>query len=141
MASPTSTSAAPLEFHRGHGAATTVTLVRPYSQWGVAMLDDEGGDRIRGFAEKPRMQQWVNGGFMLCEPRMLDYVSADSVLEHEPFERLAADEQLRGWRHTGFWDCMDTYKDAVVLNDLWEAGSPPWRTWDAEPASHADPAR
>jgi glucose-1-phosphate cytidylyltransferase len=132
---------AALDFHRGHGAATTVTLVRPHSQWGVAKLDTDGdGDRIRGFVEKPRMEQWVNGGFMLCEPRALDYVTADSVLEHEPLERLAADDQLRGWRHTGFWDCMDTYKDAVVLNDLWATGSPPWRIWDTEPATDPDPA-
>ena len=72
---------------------------------------------------------------------MLDYVAADSVLEHGPLERLAADDELRGWSHTGFWDCMDTYKDAVVLNDLWDTGSPPWRTWESEPLSHADPAR
>lgn len=132
---------AALEFHRGHGAATTVTLVRPHSQWGVAMLDEDAeGDRIRGFVEKPRMEQWVNGGFMLCEPEMLSYVTPDSVLEHEPLQRLAADGQLRGWRHTGFWDCMDTYKDAVVLNDLWETGSPPWRIWDADVANDPRPA-
>ena len=109
----------------------TVTLVRPHSQFGVAMLDERGeGERIERFVEKPRMEQWVNGGFMFCEPRTLGYMTPDSVLEREPFERLAADGELRGWRHTGFWDCMDTYKDAVVLNDLWATGSPPWRVWD-----------
>ncbi len=122
---------AALQFHRGHGAAATVTLVRPHSQWGIAELD---GDRIRGFVEKPRMEQWVNGGFMFCAPRVLDYLDERSVLEREPLERLARDGELVGWRHTGFWDCMDTYKDAVVLDDLWAAGSPPWRIWDPAPA-------
>ena len=128
---------AALDFHRGHGAAATVTLVRPHSQWGVARLGPD--DRIEGFAEKPRLQQWINGGFMFGEPRMLAGLDAASVLEHEPLERLAAAGELRGWRHTGFWDCMDTYKDAVVLNDLWAAGSPPWRIWERAPAGEPPP--
>ena len=118
---------AALEFHRGHAGAATVTLVRPHSQWGVARLADD--DRIEGFVEKPRMEQWVNGGFMFCDPRVLAELTSESVLEHEPLERLAAAGELRGWRHAGFWDCMDTYKDAVVLDDLWATGSPPWRVW------------
>ena len=117
---------AALEFHRDHGAAATVTLVRPDSPWGIARLD---GERVSGFVEKPRMEQWVNGGFMFCEPRALGYVTPDSVLERDPLERLASDGELRGWRHSGFWDCMDTYKDAVVLDDLWTGGDPPWRIW------------
>ena len=120
---------AALEFHEAGDAAMTVTLVQPHSQWGVAKLEADG-DRISGFVEKPRMEQWVNGGFMFCEPRVLEYLGADSVLERRPLERLAAAGELSGWRHTGFWDCMDTYKDAIVLNDLWATGSPPWRVWD-----------
>lgn len=115
--------------HRDHGAAATMTLVRPRSQWGVAMVGDD--DRVRGFVEKPRMEQWVNAGFMFLEPAALDYVDPDSVLEREPLERLAADGELRGFRHEGFWDCMDTYKDAVMLNDLWKSGAAPWRVWEA----------
>jgi glucose-1-phosphate cytidylyltransferase len=118
---------AALAFHRTHGDAATVTLVRPRSQWGVAMVDD--GDRIAGFVEKPRMEQWVNAGFFFFEPAVLDRLGPDSVLEREPLEALAADRQLHGFRHEGFWDCMDTYKDAILLNDLWESGSPPWRVW------------
>ena len=73
-----------------------MTLVRPHTQFGVAMLDEHGnGERIERFVEKPRMEQWVNGGFMFCEPRTLAYMSPDSVLEHEPFERLAADGELQ----------------------------------------------
>jgi glucose-1-phosphate cytidylyltransferase len=122
---------AALGFHRAHAAAATVTLVRPHSQWGVAMLAAD--DSVTGFVEKPRMEQWVNAGFMFLEPAALSYVEEDSVLEREPLQRLAADGQLRGFRHEGFWDCMDTYKDAVLLNDLWAGGDPPWRIW--EPAT------
>jgi glucose-1-phosphate cytidylyltransferase len=119
---------AALEFHRSHGSAATVTVVRPRSQWGVAMIGDD--DLIGGFVEKPRMEQWVNAGFFLLEPRALNYLDGNSVLEREPLERLAADGELSGYRHRGFWDCMDTYKDAVMLNDLWDEGSPPWRIWE-----------
>jgi len=117
-----------LEFHAGHGAHATVTVVRPNLQWGVAELD---GDEVSGFVEKPRSEHWINGGFLCFEPDALDYIGPESVLEREPLERLAADGQLRAYRHEGFWDCMDTYKDAVVLNDLWSAGRAPWRIWDA----------
>jgi glucose-1-phosphate cytidylyltransferase len=117
-----------LDFHRDHGEAATVTVVRPHLQWGVARIGDEG--RVEGFVEKPRSEHWINGGFFCFEPAALDYLEEDSVLEREPLERLAADGQLRAHCHEGFWDCMDTYKDAVVLNDLWEAGEAPWRVWE-----------
>jgi glucose-1-phosphate cytidylyltransferase len=120
-----------LEFHRGHGFKATMTVVRPNLQWGVAELD---GDRVAGFAEKPRSEHWINGGFLCFEPGALDYIGADSVLEREPLQALAADGELRAFRHKGFWDCMDTYKDAVLLDDLWAAGQAPWRLWDAAAA-------
>jgi glucose-1-phosphate cytidylyltransferase len=121
-----------VEFHRGGDALATVTVVRPELQFGVADLDQE--DRVRGFHEKPRVDNWINGGFFCFEPGVLDYLGEDSVLEREPLERLASDDQLRAYRHQGFWDCMDTYKDAVLLNDLWDSGDPPWRVWTEEPA-------
>ncbi len=120
--------AALLEFHRGHGGLATLTAVRPHLQWGVAEME---GDRVAGFAEKPRSEHWINGGFLCFERRALDYLDADSVLEREPLQRLAAEGELHAFRHEGFWDCMDTYKDAVVLNDLWASGEAPWRIWDA----------
>ena len=116
------------EFHGEHGDPATLTVVRPHSQFGLAELDGDG--RVIGFAEKPRLDQWVNGGFFCFEPGALEYLDESSMLEREPLERLAADRGLRAYRHTGFWDCMDTYKDAVMLNDLWESGDPPWRVWD-----------
>jgi glucose-1-phosphate cytidylyltransferase len=82
------------------------------------------GERVAGFREKPRAEQWVNGGFMVLEPGALEYLSADAVLEREPLERLAADGALAAYRHEGYWRCLDTYKDAVVLED--DAPSAPW---------------
>jgi glucose-1-phosphate cytidylyltransferase len=119
-----------LDFHQGQGALATVTVVRPNLQWGVAELD---GDAVAGFVEKPRSEHWINGGFFCFQPGVFDYLDETSVLEREPLERLAVDGELRAYRHEGFWDCMDTYKDAVVLNDLWTSGRAAWRIWDAAP--------
>jgi glucose-1-phosphate cytidylyltransferase len=116
-----------LDFHREGGALASMTVVRPHLQWGVAEL---AGDRVAGFDEKPRSERWINGGFLCFEAGALAYLDGDSVLEREPLARLAAAGELRAFRHEGFWDCMDTYKDAVVLNDLWSAGEAPWRVWD-----------
>jgi glucose-1-phosphate cytidylyltransferase len=118
-----------LGFHRGHGALATMTVVRPHLQWGVAELDGDG--RVAGFVEKPRSRRWINGGFLCLEPGALAYLDEESVLEREPLARLAADGELRAHRHEGFWDCMDTYKDAVELNDLWAGGEAPWTVWNA----------
>lgn len=113
-----------LGFHRTQGALGTVTVVQPHLQWGVAEI---GADhKVEGFVEKPRSEHWINGGFFCFEPAALDYIGDDSVLEREPLERLAVDGQLGAYRHEGFWDCMDTYKDAVELNDLWSSGAAPW---------------
>jgi glucose-1-phosphate cytidylyltransferase len=110
-----------------------MTVVRPELQFGVAELDDD--DRVLGFVEKPRAEQWVNGGFFVFEPGVFDHLDETSVLEREPLEALAAAGELRAFRHTGFWDCMDTYKDAVLLNDLWESGDAPWSKVGAWPHS------
>jgi glucose-1-phosphate cytidylyltransferase len=116
-----------LAAHRDHGAAATMTVVRPRLPFGVAHLDSDGA--VRSFSEKPRSEQWVNGGFFCFEPGVLELLGPECVLEREPLERLAARGDLRGFRHEGFWDCMDTYKDAVELNDLWARGTAPWRRW------------
>ena len=121
-----------LAFHRSHGEAATVTVVRPRTQFGVAELD--GDDRVVSFEEKPRLEQWVNGGFFCLEPEALDYLDEASVLEGQPLRRLAAEGRLHAYRHPGFWDCMDTYKDAVLLDDLWRAGGAPWSVWEHRPS-------
>jgi glucose-1-phosphate cytidylyltransferase len=116
-----------LRFHGEHGAHATMTVVRPTLQFGIAELDGEG--LITGFREKPQAEHWVNGGFLCLEPAVLDRLREDSVLEREPLASLASDGELRAYRHEGFWDCMDTYKDAVMLNDMWTTGEAPWRVW------------
>ncbi len=117
-----------LAFHAAHERLATMTVVRPLLQFGVTELDAHDG-RVLGFHEKPRSEHWINGGFFCFEPGVLDYLNRDSVLERDPLERLSADGQLLAHRHEDFWECMDTYKDAVALNDLWESGQAPWRMW------------
>jgi glucose-1-phosphate cytidylyltransferase len=112
--------------------------VRPELQFGVTELDEQG--RVTGFREKPRSEHWINGGFFCFEARALDYIGAgepETVLEREPLQRLARDGELRAHRHSGFWECMDTYKDAVALNDLWSSGAAPWRAAELIPAADA----
>ena len=117
-----------LGYHAGHGAPATMTVVRPRLQFGVAELNGDG--LVMGFAEKPRSAHWVNGGFFCFSADAIDRLGPDSVLEREPLEQLAAAGQLRAFRHHGFWACMDTYKDAVELGDLWTEGRAPWKLWD-----------
>jgi glucose-1-phosphate cytidylyltransferase len=116
-----------IEFHQDHGELATMTVVRPELQFGIAELNGDG--RVRGFREKPRTDHWVNGGFFCFEHGALGYIGEDSVLERGPLERLAAIGQLHAFTHDGFWECMDTYKDAVLLNDIWAAGGAPWKIW------------
>ncbi len=104
-----------------------MTVVRPLLPFGVAELNGDG--TIRGFAEKPRSEHWINGGFFCFEREVLERLEPDSVLERTPLERLAGSDALRAFRHEGFWQCMDTYKDAVALNELWAAGQAPWKIW------------
>ena len=113
--------------HRDSARLATLTVVRPRLQFGIAELD--GGGQVRGFREKPRLQEWVNGGFFCFEPQVLDLLVPGSVLEREPLEELSRSGQLQAYRHEGFWDCLDTYKDALLLNDLWASGRAPWKIW------------
>lgn len=120
-------------FHRRHGRLATVTAVRPPARFGGLAFD---GDVVTQFAEKPQIGEgWINGGFFVFEPRVLDYIDGDeTMLERDPLERLAADRQLVAYRHEGFWQCMDTLRDVRLLNTLWETGRAPWRA--ARPAMH-----
>lgn len=114
-------------YHRAHGAVATMTVVRPELPFGVAELDGDG--IVRGFSEKPRCEQWVNAGFFCFERDVLEQLEPNSTLEREPLSRLAAAGNLRAFHHAGFWRCMDTYKDAVALNELWDSGRAPWQVW------------
>ncbi len=113
-----------LVFHGAHTASATMTVVRPRLQFGVTELDGDGS--VTGFREKPRSEHWINGGFFCLRHGALGYLDHDAVLERESLPRMAAAGELRAYRHEGFWECMDTYKDAVALNDLWASGEAPW---------------
>jgi len=118
--------AAELDFHRAHGGAATMTVVQPPSPWGEARVSAAG--LVTGFVEKPRLRSWINGGFFLLEPEALKEVGPGESFEQGPLARLANAGQLHAFRHEGFWDCMDTFKDAILLNELCAEGIPPWRT-------------
>jgi glucose-1-phosphate cytidylyltransferase len=110
-------------FHLAHGRAATLTAVHPQLNFGLLELDDHA---VTAFHEKPSMKEWINGGFFVFQRRILDYLDDTSVLEKEPLERLAGERQLHAFRHLGFWKCMDTYKDNLEFNQLWDAGQAAW---------------
>lgn len=116
-----------LDFHRSHGRIATITSVRPPIRFGIMDLDEDG--RVERFREKPRGRDWVSAGFFVFEPGIFDYLSVDSVLEQEPLERLAKDGELMSFRHEGFWQPMDTYRERDLLNDLWDEDDAPWAVW------------
>jgi glucose-1-phosphate cytidylyltransferase len=118
-----------LRFHEAHGKLATVTAVRPPSRFGGLVFD---GDLVAEFTEKPQIGEgWINGGFMVFEPGVFDYLGGDNPsLEADALERLAADRQLVAYRHDAFWQCMDTLRDLRLLEGMWQHGNPPWKTWD-----------
>jgi glucose-1-phosphate cytidylyltransferase len=117
-----------LEFHRAHGLLATITAVRPPARFGGLVLDE---GRVVEFSEKPQTGEgWINGGFFVFEPGVFDYLVDDtSILERDPLEKLAADGQLMAFRHTGFWQPMDTLREKQILESLWESGKAPWKIW------------
>jgi len=118
-----------LRFHRSHGKLATVTAVRPPARFGGLIFD---GDLVAEFTEKPQIGEgWINGGFLVFEPGVFDYLEGDHTsLEADAMERLAADRQLVAYRHDGFWQCMDTLRDVRLLESLWQSGKPPWKVWE-----------
>jgi len=117
-----------LAFHRAHGKLATVTTVRSPARFGRITLE---GDQVSSFYEKPEAAEgWINGGFFVLQPEAIDYVDSDDCIwERTGVERLARDGQLMGYRHCGFWSCMDTIKEKNILEDLWNSGKAPWKIW------------
>ena len=117
-----------IEFHRRQGALATVTAVHPPGRFGVLTLTR---DKITAFAEKPSDDAgWINGGYFVLSPKAIGYVADDDTAwEREPMERLARDGQLAAFVHAGFWQPLDTLRDRNLLNDLWNGGKAPWKTW------------
>jgi glucose-1-phosphate cytidylyltransferase len=117
------------EFHKSHGKLATVTTVRSPERFGCLVLD---GDQVVEFYEKPQLSAgWISGGFFVLHRDALDYIDGDATIwERDPVEHLARDGQLMGYRHYGFWSCMDTLKEKNALEELWQAGKAPWKIWD-----------
>jgi len=117
-----------VDFHRHHGRAATVTAVRPPSRFGGLTIK---GDLVEEFTEKPQIGEgFINGGFFVFEPKLLQYISSDEIsLEREFLRYLVKEKQLAAYRHEGFWQCMDVLPEVQLLNNLWESGSAPWKIW------------
>ena len=117
-----------LDFHRRHGRLATVTAVRPPARFGRLEIE---ADQVTNFNEKPQMSEgWINGAFFVLEPGVLDLIEGDPTqFEREPLERLAAEGQLMAYRHSGFWQFMDTLRDKVRLEELWATDNAPWKVW------------
>ena len=119
-----------LNFHRRMGRIATVTAVRPVARFGELQVS---GELVQSFREKPQVEEgWINGGFFVFNRRVFDYIEGDdTVLEREPLERLAAEEQMAVYRHNGYWRCLDTARDMEFLNAEWNSGQAPWEVWSA----------
>jgi glucose-1-phosphate cytidylyltransferase len=116
-----------LKFHESHGKIATVTTVKPLSRFGLMEVDESG--IVTQFREKPLMDGWVNAGFFIFEPAIFGYLDEECVLEAEPLAKLAADGELAAYRHNGFWQPMDTFRESNFLNEMWNSNQAPWKNW------------
>lgn len=116
-----------LEFHNSHGKTATLTVTQPTNRFGVVELDSSG--MVSSFREKPKVHDWINMGYFIFEPEVFAALEHDSVLEEGPLRQLASEGSIGAYQHTGFWQPMDTYREALLLNSLWDSGSAPWKNW------------
>ncbi len=118
-----------LKFHKNHGKKMTMTAIQPEGRFGA--LDTQNNGQVSKFLEKPKGDgSWINGGFFVCEPTVLNYITNDStILERDPLEKLAEEGELYSYRHEGFWKCMDTLRDKNQLNEMWNANQAKWKVW------------
>jgi glucose-1-phosphate cytidylyltransferase len=123
------------QFHQQHNKLATVTAIQPVSRYGAIRVDED--QRVTEFIEKPKMKDWVNAGFFVFNYGIFNYLSPDEdcILEQEPVQRLAKDSQLTAYHHDGFFFAMDTYREYLYLNKLWNSGKAPWAVWNE---SHAE---
>lgn len=117
-----------VEFHKQQKTKLTMTAIQPAGRFGALNINS---NFVNEFIEKPVGDgNWINGGFMVCEPDVLDLINSDeTILEQYPLQILAKNNQLSAYKHTGFWQCMDTLRDKIKLNELWDSGKAPWKTW------------
>lgn len=116
-----------LEFHKSHGKIATVTAVHPTSRFGQLSVETDG--KVSEFSEKPLTDEWINGGYFVFEPEIFNYLSVDSILEKDALPILAKNDQLRAFKHEGYWQPMDTFREFTILNELWNSGNAPWKVW------------
>lgn len=116
------------ETHSRSGKIATVTVAQPTSRFGVVDIDNES--RVSSFSEKPKGADWVNIGYFIFKTQFLNYLDNNSILEEHPMRRLVEDQQLNAYRHYGFWQPMDTIREAAILNSLWSSGDAPWKVWN-----------
>ncbi len=117
-----------VDFHRSHGKLATVTVIRPTSRFGILDVDDSG--LVTRFAEKPKSLNWASAGFFVLSRKVIDLLDDDEcIFEQRPLEQLVAMDQLVAYRHEGFFFAMDTYREYLYLNQLWDSGKAPWKTW------------
>lgn len=119
-----------VEFHKAHGKIATITAIQPGGRFG--RLDIDYDENINSFQEKSKEDEgWINGGFMVLNPEIMSYIASDStIFEGDPIEKVAAEGQLKAYRHAGFWQCMDTLRDKELLEKLWASGKAPWKRWE-----------
>ena len=117
-----------VRFHHQHGKLATVCAVQPPGRYGALLCD---GDNVEGFEEKPVGDgAWINGGFFVLQPKVIDYIEKDDTLwEEEPLKRIVAEQQMRAYKHTGFWQPMDTLREKKLLESLWSSGEAPWKMY------------
>jgi glucose-1-phosphate cytidylyltransferase len=129
-----------LAFHRSHGKLATLTAVRPTARFGHLEMN---GDQIFEFSEKPQTKEgWINGAFFVLEPEIFNYIDGDLThFEKEPLEQLAREGQLMAYRHSSFWQCMDTIREKKLLETLWDSGNAPWKIWEDSNASVSNGTR
>ncbi|MGI8668605.1 MAG: glucose-1-phosphate cytidylyltransferase [Aridibacter sp.] len=116
-----------IQFHKSHGKIATLTTVNPHSSFGLIKFNKY--NIVTDFQEKPKLNEWINGGFFVFNKEIFKYLNNNSILEKTPFEKLAKDKQLVAYKHKGFWKCMDTYKDNLEFNNLWDADNALWKVW------------
>ena len=118
-----------VDFHKSHGKTVTMTATQPDGRFGALEIGEKGV--LNSFLEKPKGDgSWINGGYFVCEPKVLDYIQDDStIFEQEPLKKLASEKEVYTFQHHGFWKPMDTLRDKIELNKLWSSGKAKWKVW------------
>lgn len=117
-----------ISFHESHGKIASMTTTQPTSRFGVVDIADDSS--VQQFREKPKVNDWINIGYFMFQPEIFGYLDENSVLEEEPLRQLAADRQIAAFKHGGFWQPMDTFRESQLLNEIWDSGMAPWKIWN-----------